>query len=102
MRDVGIFAGEYSTAGRFVNEALAISIFLSVKGYDIPWWAVIGLYLGALVVMGFLGRLLRKNQIPHLTNTLNNELNQELMQIIEQNKEILTHLQKISNDTRRT
>lgn len=98
MRDVNIFAGEYSVAGRFVNEALAISIFLSVKGYNIPWWLAIFIYILGLVVMGFLGRLLRKNEIPHLTNTLNNEVNPEIMKIINQNEEILKLLKNVTKN----
>lgn len=88
MRDVGVFAGEYSVAGRFVNEAMNISILLTVKGYDIGWLGIIGLYLAGLILMGLLGRMLRKAQIPHLTNTLQNEMNTELMEIIERLKRI--------------
>lgn len=94
MRDVSIFAGEYSVAGRFINEALAISIYLSVKGYNFPWWVVILIYILGLVVMGLLGRLLRKNEIPHLSNTLNNELNNEMMKLISQNEEIIKLLKE--------
>ena len=89
MRDVSIFAGEYSVAGRFVNEALALSIFLAVNGYKIPWWLAVIIYILGLVVMGVLGRMLRKNEIPHLTNTLNNEVNPELMKILKNQEEIL-------------
>lgn len=92
MRDVGVFSAEYSVAGRFINEALAISIYLSVRGYNLAWWMIIGLYLLGLIVMGILGRMLRKNQIPHLTNTLQNELNAETQTMLKDLKLIKSHL----------
>jgi hypothetical protein len=89
MRDVGVFSAEYSVAGRFINEAMNVSILLTVKGYNIGWLGIIGLYIGGLVLMGVLGRMLRRAEIPHLTNTLQNEMNNEMKTLLEQQAEIL-------------
>jgi hypothetical protein len=82
MRDVGVFSNEYSVAGRFINEAMNISILLTVKGYEIGWIGIASLYLTGLVVMGILGRMLRRSEIPHLTNTLQNEMNSEFTEML--------------------
>lgn len=94
MRDVGVFVGEYSTAGRFVNEGLAIMTYLAVKGYNIAWWQGIGIYLLGLFLMGLLGKVLIWLKVPHYTQTLGNQMNPELMKILEQQEEILKILKK--------
>lgn len=81
MRDVGVFVSEYSTAGRFVNEGLALMTYFAVKGHNITVWQGIGIYLIALIVMGFLGKFLIYLKVPHYTQTLGNQMNPELIQI---------------------
>lgn len=83
MRDVAIFRNEFGTPLGFTNEigwltllALKIGINLSVFGilYFVTW---------AFIIMGLIGKFFRQKKIPEMNNTLQNELNKELMEILK-------------------
>lgn len=95
MRDVGVFSAEYSVGGRFINEAVNLSILLTVKGYDIGWLGMAALYISGLVTMGLMGGILRRAEIPHLTNTLQNEMNVEQQRILKNTEEMFTILKNM-------
>lgn len=82
MRDVAIVRGEMGVATSFINEAGWITLLLGLKlGVDLTIFGIIYFYLCGLIVLGLIGRFLRKKEIPELNNTLQNELNKELMEI---------------------
>ena len=94
MRDIGVFASEYSTGGRFINEALLLITYFAVRGYNITLWQGILIYLSALIVMRYLGRILIWLSIPQYGVKLNNEMNPEILDIIERLKRIEDALKK--------
>lgn len=88
MRDVQIFRGEFGTPLGFTNEIGWLTLLAIKYGIDITIWGIFYFVIWAFIIMGLAGRFFRKNKIPEVNNTLQNELNAELQIIIKDLKEI--------------
>lgn len=80
--------GEYSKAGRFINEGVLIATFLAVRGVEIPFWQMPLIYLAVMVIAALVGKFLVVIGIVKYNTRLANKENEDLMEILERLKNI--------------
>ncbi len=75
----GIAYGEYSKALKFLNESLLLSLYLKSMGKSVTVWQI---------------AILVRIKTTQINNTIANQQNPELMQILKNQEEILRLIRK--------
>lgn len=89
MYYASISYGFYAQIGQFARDGLLIVTALAVRGYRPTKW-IIGIFFLSLLLIAIIGGyILVKLGIPKISNTISNEQNLQMTQILNQQQEIL-------------
>src|SRR5579872_4673981 len=84
----GVADGEYGKAGRFISPSLSILTLLRVSGTIVRFWQVCVAYLLIMFLAAVSGLILVKMGIVAFNNTLGNNENMEIKEILRMQEEI--------------
>lgn len=85
---VGQAKTEYGKFGSFIPETLTILTYLSVKNVEVKAWHIPIAYIFLLLIAGLIGKVIAWLGITKYNNTLNNDHNKEILEILERLKRI--------------
>lgn len=84
--------GEYSKVGGIINLTLLLITALGVREYKPTKWMIGMFVIGAFVLSVVIGITLVNLHVPQIANSLGNQQNLQIEQILQTQQQILTKL----------
>ncbi len=92
MYYVSVTYGEYNKIGQFFRDTALIITLLAVRGYKPKKWQIATFFFGIIIISIVSGIILVNLKIPQYSNSLGNQQNPQMVQILQQQQEILNKL----------